>query len=280
MSTEDPTASVARLRKVGKKVPRAVRTEVLAHGPRAVGPLVALLTEGGTASGHAAELLAALRATEALPALLAALAVGPDEALAQRLGEALGAFGPAVVEPALEALGVVEAADAREALLGALVRSGVRDDRILAALLDAVERGSPEHAATVAGGYGDPRVAERLEALFQAAAPTDAASAERVVALGMGLVAARRFTEAHEPKMTAAYGFLRADLQQRIEELQAEEGAPPLDPGAGLFDAGQDLLPDDEAYDPGRALGRNDPCWCGSGKKLKRCHEGRPDDGA
>jgi len=23
---------------------------------------------------------------------------------------------------------------------------------------------------------------------------------------------------------------------------------------------------------PPRNLGRNDPCWCGSGKKYKRCH--------
>jgi hypothetical protein len=23
------------------------------------------------------------------------------------------------------------------------------------------------------------------------------------------------------------------------------------------------------------ALGRNDPCWCGSGKKYKRCHLGK-----
>jgi preprotein translocase subunit SecA len=22
----------------------------------------------------------------------------------------------------------------------------------------------------------------------------------------------------------------------------------------------------------GRKIGRNDPCWCGSGKKFKRCH--------
>jgi len=24
--------------------------------------------------------------------------------------------------------------------------------------------------------------------------------------------------------------------------------------------------------DPQRDVGRNDPCWCGSGKKFKRCH--------
>jgi uncharacterized protein YecA (UPF0149 family) len=23
---------------------------------------------------------------------------------------------------------------------------------------------------------------------------------------------------------------------------------------------------------PDKKLGRNDPCWCGSGKKYKRCH--------
>jgi preprotein translocase subunit SecA len=24
--------------------------------------------------------------------------------------------------------------------------------------------------------------------------------------------------------------------------------------------------------DPNEQLGRNDPCWCGSGKKFKKCH--------
>lgn len=28
----------------------------------------------------------------------------------------------------------------------------------------------------------------------------------------------------------------------------------------------------------GPKLGRNDPCWCGSGKKYKKCHHGK--DGA
>jgi hypothetical protein len=26
---------------------------------------------------------------------------------------------------------------------------------------------------------------------------------------------------------------------------------------------------------PGASLGRNDPCWCGSGKKFKNCHLGK-----
>jgi len=24
--------------------------------------------------------------------------------------------------------------------------------------------------------------------------------------------------------------------------------------------------------DPDQQIGRNDPCWCGSGKKFKKCH--------
>lgn len=30
-----------------------------------------------------------------------------------------------------------------------------------------------------------------------------------------------------------------------------------------------------ELFDPRPKLGRNEPCWCGSGLKFKRCH-GRP----
>ena len=31
-------------------------------------------------------------------------------------------------------------------------------------------------------------------------------------------------------------------------------------------------LPDPKPILIGRKLGRNDPCWCGSGKKYKKCH--------
>lgn len=38
----------------------------------------------------------------------------------------------------------------------------------------------------------------------------------------------------------------------------------------GLFDKIASLLkPEQEAIPQ---IGRNDPCWCGSGKKYKRCH--------
>jgi preprotein translocase subunit SecA len=43
-------------------------------------------------------------------------------------------------------------------------------------------------------------------------------------------------------------------------------GAPPKTRKAAPIGAGA------AGQDPGAKLGRNDPCWCGSGKKYKRCH--------
>ncbi len=41
----------------------------------------------------------------------------------------------------------------------------------------------------------------------------------------------------------------------------------------GFFkDMIESMLAPKEAPGPPRDLGRNEPCWCGSGKKYKRCH--------
>lgn len=42
----------------------------------------------------------------------------------------------------------------------------------------------------------------------------------------------------------------------------------------GLFDRVKDLLAATgaERQAPAVKPGRNDPCWCGSGKKYKKCH--------
>ncbi len=48
--------------------------------------------------------------------------------------------------------------------------------------------------------------------------------------------------------------------------------------GAGPMEAGLDEeyepLPavEQRRVDETEQLGRNDPCWCGSGKKFKKCH--------
>jgi hypothetical protein len=40
----------------------------------------------------------------------------------------------------------------------------------------------------------------------------------------------------------------------------------------GLFDRALNLLKGDEENAPAQKPGRNDTCWCGSGKKYKKCH--------
>lgn len=40
----------------------------------------------------------------------------------------------------------------------------------------------------------------------------------------------------------------------------------------GLFDRALNVLKGNEEKGPARRPGRNDVCWCGSGKKYKRCH--------
>jgi preprotein translocase subunit SecA len=52
------------------------------------------------------------------------------------------------------------------------------------------------------------------------------------------------------------------------------EGSAPLKPGkvAPDFIAALQTLQNVGAHNDHKTLGRNDPCWCGSGKKYKRCH--------
>ena len=40
----------------------------------------------------------------------------------------------------------------------------------------------------------------------------------------------------------------------------------------GIIDALKKAIGVDDPEQPSEKLRRNDPCWCGSGKKYKRCH--------
>jgi preprotein translocase subunit SecA len=41
---------------------------------------------------------------------------------------------------------------------------------------------------------------------------------------------------------------------------------------AGSLDAGGGSVATQRVVSDREKIGRNDPCWCGSGKKFKRCH--------
>jgi preprotein translocase subunit SecA len=72
----------------------------------------------------------------------------------------------------------------------------------------------------------------------------------------------------HSPQNTTQQYSYEHDQGATLEALAA----------AGAQDGG--MMEEAEAFpvveqrhvDPDRDIGRNDPCWCGSGKKFKKCH--------
>jgi len=52
----------------------------------------------------------------------------------------------------------------------------------------------------------------------------------------------------------------------------AAGGAVPGDGGGEVFEEPAPVHVEQRRVDPGEQIGRNDPCWCGSGKKYKKCH--------
>jgi preprotein translocase subunit SecA len=72
----------------------------------------------------------------------------------------------------------------------------------------------------------------------------------------------------HSPQNTTRQYSYEHDEAATLEALAAA-GA-----GDGEMPAEADGFPvvEQRHVDPDRDIGRNDPCWCGSGKKFKKCH--------
>ncbi len=209
---------------------------------------------------HAARLLGEMRADAAIPGLLATLLkLEPGYILWDAAIFALEAIGAPVLEPALALVPDVTA-EQRGYLASALARLNVRDPRILTLLLDELRR-NPMSGAMYIGQYGDPTALPELVAAFDA---FPLASSGRMFA-NQALVELHAtiedcggvLTPAQQAKYLAATSPQR---QFRDELLGLTTGRP------------TSSLPA-----PARAKdrpGRNDPCWCGSSRKYKKCHLG------
>jgi preprotein translocase subunit SecA len=69
----------------------------------------------------------------------------------------------------------------------------------------------------------------------------------------------------HEQRQQS-FDYLHADAAT-LEAIAAGQGGDIDEPEPNGFP-----VVEQRTVDPDRAVGRNDPCWCGSGKKFKRCH--------
>jgi hypothetical protein len=229
-------------------------------------------TDWGWAPLHAVDLLGALGDPRAIPVLLRCLDREDElDLLVEHAEAALRAFGAHALEGCIAAYATTTRDAFRDRLAGVMSQWGLHDERIYAALLDTLQR-TPELGANYLVEYGDARALDGLAQTFDALPLRE----------GDNLLANHVFIE-----LRCAIEDLGGHLTEAQQDKFAQADAPrrrfvaqmPWDidvPGAS---AGRSPLVARAATGTRQVrttgkgkLGRNAPCWCGSGKKYKKCH--------
>src|SRR5260370_10810023 len=105
-----------RLNRAGEHLGQDLRRRILALGPSAIPPLIAILRANeGWAAVHAVELLVDLGATDAIVPMLETLEVTDyDELVHDRIEQHLPKLGAPVLEPALAKYAALDDPDTRD----------------------------------------------------------------------------------------------------------------------------------------------------------------------
>jgi hypothetical protein len=244
----------------------AVCDRILSDAASAIPTLIEVLldeslaTENGPGRGyapiHAARLLGDLAATEAIEPLLGRLADTTwDDILHDTIIQALPRIGAAVVEPALGLLAETEDPDVRHSVRAVLSEVGVRDDRIRDALVVELEV-EPDLGAMHLSSYGDASVLPLLHEAFS----------RHVIVRGeifgnQALVEIEAAIEELGGTLTPAE---KDKLERAMNARRSSSSEPAIDMEIGPVD-GMPVRAADK-------VGRNEACWCGSGRKYKKCH--------
>lgn len=251
----------ALLLRGGKELPHADRATILARGESAIPELLEIVEDeetwfstaqgGGWAPAHAIEILGELHAEQAIAPMLDVLARTEWQDLLHDyaiLG--LQAIGAPAFVPTWSRLKKTRHPDLRETLLSILSELGVRDERLYEKLVKQFEESSDIcMAASNLASYGDDRALPVL---------SKALDAEPI---------------SHDPSPTANMTIIElADAIECLGGTFTESQQAKLQEAQRLAQAMRGLL---RAALPARREakpGRNEPCWCGSGTKYKKCH--------
>jgi hypothetical protein len=280
MGLTSPQDLVQHLRGYEGQLPEAVRRPLIAAGAPIVPALIALVedvladdqTEWSWAPLHAIDLLGALGDARAIPVLLRCLDLEDELDLRVEQAEAaLRALGARALEDCVAAYAASPRDAFRDRLAGVMCQWGLHDERIYAALLDTLQR-TPELGANYLVDYGDTRAVEVLAQTFDTLPIRE----------GDNLLANHVFIELRcaiedlGGQLTAAqqHKFAQADAPRRrfVAQLPWDLEAPALPTERSAAVARSSAARLRPLPTGKRKLGRNAPCWCGSGKKYKKCH--------
>lgn len=259
----------------------AILEDILALGEEALPAVAELLTPerleathgGGAADAvvfYCIQILAALRNPQAIP-LLVGLFSQVDDDLVESLPDALYPFGEAVIDPLLPVI-------ANESL-GWYPRAVASDIATTPAKTD------PAHRARIAAVLR-PIVADYI------ARSDDLTDDEQDTLNALAGDLVNLADPDSRPMIEAALAEDKIDTnhfdQDYVDEVYQIGGrsSPPPSPEPWLEQYREDWQKHQaearlkaleaenltETIVVGRRLGRNDPCWCGSGKKYKKCH--------
>jgi SEC-C motif len=279
-TTVSPQALVRDLHAQKGALPEALRRQCLAAGAAMVPALIALL-EAGRADNqdepegalfHAVDLLGALGDARAVPILLRCLA--HDDlfgGLAPSAAAALRTLGPAALEGCLAAYATTADDAFRDRLAGVLSRCGVHDERLYACLVETLQR-TPELGANYLAEYGEARALDVLAPTFDTLPLRD----EESPLANHVFIELRAAIEDLGGQLTAAQHqkFEAADAARRRFVAQMSWDADPAAAPAWRMPRRATSVAGPRPSRPvgTRKLGRNAPCWCGSGQKYKKCH--------
>lgn len=253
--------AVSALLTCGPTPPDEILHAVRVEGSAAVPSLIELLKEHTREPGrqreeyaakHAAELLGELRATEAIAPMIALLAATTWESEAhEATSAALTELGDEALEPLLAAYEQTKKRSTRDTFAAVLSDLGVEDERIFTILQNDFEH-HPALGAANLSNYGDERALPILERAIQNY-DLDDAKMDGVFVLNELVETYQDLAETLPPAVQSRVDALRGEWQRREEALRAARTPVTV-----------------------VKVGRNDPCPCGSGKKSKKCCDGKP----
>lgn len=264
---EDPYLLVRLLLEEGENLSPKLRAKIISKRSAVVSPLINLLNNEavqmeqapgqGWAPIHAVALLGELKAEEAIQPMLNWLAKteAGEDILHSKIITGLGALGEAAYQPMLDAFEQAADKDLRRSLCDALVCSGIRNDRIFNIILDFFKADKGYGAMSFAL-YGDPKALDHLHYALSECEYQDESQ---------NLFANQIIIDLTQAIIELGGQFTR-DEAEKLKRVNAQRNKNAKKVETFFEQVEEDIHP------VKHKLGRNDPCWCGSGKKYKHCH--------